>query len=133
MTAAPIVSEDIVAGKAGAFAVPHVLQLVALNVRLFNAEHPSKAELPIEVTDSGIARDVRRLHPSKADCPIIVTELGMTTERRLLQSSNAYCRMDVTEVGITTEVNLLHPINARSEIVLTVPGMLKLPLKFRGT
>ena len=45
-----------------------------------SAEHPPKAECPIDVTDSGIVMDVSAEHPSKAECPIDVTESGIVMD-----------------------------------------------------
>jgi len=38
----------------------------------------------MDVTDLGIATEVRPLYPEKAPCPILVTVFGITTDDTLL-------------------------------------------------
>ena len=57
--------------------------------------------------------EVRLLQPSKAVLPILVTEFGIVTEVRLLQPSKTVSSILVTELGIVTEVRLLQPEYAK--------------------
>ena len=63
---------------------------------------PSKAELPISVTESGILILAKELQPSKAELPISVTELGMVTFTIFVQSLKAALETFVTVWGIFT-------------------------------
>lgn len=75
---------------------------------LVNPLQPSKADLPIEVTELGMVILDRLLQSSNADSPIEVTELGILMLVRLLQSSNADPPKEVTELGILMVDRLEH-------------------------
>ena len=59
--------------------------VVAKHVTEVRLLQPSKALLPMLVTELGMVMEVRLLEPWKAPSPMLVTELGMVTEVRLLQ------------------------------------------------
>ena len=75
-------------------------------------EQPSKAELPILVTESGIEIDVRAEQLEKAESPILVTESGMMIEVRAEQPRKAQSPILVTESGIEIEVREAQPEKA---------------------
>ena len=67
---------------------------------------PSNALLLITFNCDGIVSEAI-LHSLNADLPIEITESGMTTEVKLLQLKNAQSAISVTESGMTTEVRAL--------------------------
>ena len=72
-------------------------------------EQPSKAELPMLVTELGIVTDARPVQLVKAYLSIFVTEFPIAIEVRPLQREKAYIPILVTEFGIVTDVRLVHP------------------------
>ena len=69
-------------------------------VMLFKELQPSKAWLPISVTESGIVMLFKELQPQKAQRPISVTESGMVMLSKDLQLSKAPSPIFVTESGM---------------------------------
>ena len=65
-------------------------------------EHPLKANIPIDVTDSGIVMDVSEEHPRKAPCPIDVTDSGIVMDVSEEHPSKTQLPIDVTPSGTTT-------------------------------
>jgi len=47
------------------------------------------AESPMELTESGIATELKLLQPENAEGPIDITEGGIVTEDKAVQSENA--------------------------------------------
>ena len=60
----------------------------------------------------------RLVQPSKALVPMEVTEKGMVTETRLVQPSKALLPMDVTDEEILTVVSLRQPLKADPAMLL---------------
>ena len=70
---------------------------------------PEKAELPIDVTLSGMVTDVKPLQSRKAELSIDVTLSGMVTDVKPLQPWNAEPPIDVTLSGMVTDIKPLQP------------------------
>ena len=92
-------------------------------VRDIKPVQPSKAEIPIDVTELGMVRDVKPVQPENAEIPIDVTELGMVTDVKPVQPLKVYPSIDVTPSGILRDVKPVQPENAASFIVVTVSGI----------
>ena len=82
--------------------------------------HPSKAEVPIVVTLSGIITEVSLLQPLNAYCGMVVILLLRVRDVIAEQYSKAYCPILVTLLGISTLVTFLQLLKAYSPIVLTL-------------
>ncbi len=82
-----------------------------------------KAEFPMNVTLSGIVKEVRFLHPLNKPSSIDVMLLEMVAVVNFLQPLKADFPMKVTLLGIVMEVRRLHPPKAPSSIVTMPLGM----------
>ena len=87
---------------------------------------PSKALLPILVTESGMTMLVRPVQPLKASFPISVTESGMTMLVRPVQPLKASFPISVTELGISIFFRSVQSWKAYLPIFVTVFGMVVL-------
>ncbi|KOO35334.1 ser thr protein kinase, partial [Chrysochromulina tobinii] len=73
---------------------------------------PSKASLPICVTDAGSVIDASEAQPSKAHAPICVTDLGIVIDASDLQPLKAYPPICVTDSGSVIDASEVQPEKA---------------------
>ena len=92
------------------------MQFVASYNTRFRLEQPSKAELPIDVTELGITTDVKTLQTENAKMPISVTEFGMI---ELLQPcSNLLVAVSIIALQLSLESYTVFPL---STVMLSKP------------
>ena len=82
-----------------------VFTLLGMTIEEIPAQ-PSKAELPIEVTEFPITMSVKPLHTWKALLPMDVTELGISMLVKQLQPEKALSPIEVIKPPKTTSFNL---------------------------
>jgi len=73
-------------------------------VYFFNAVHPLKALVAMDVKEDGMVIDVKEEHPRNVINPIEVTDDGMDIDVIEEQPSKTLCPIDVTDNGIVIEV-----------------------------
>ena len=83
---------------------------------------PSKARLPMAITDTGRLMLAKEVHSWKAQCRMVVTDSGSVTLAKELQPSNAPSVMSVTDSGRVMFTKELHHRNAPQPMAATDSG-----------